>query len=107
MSGRCIVVIWILKEKSKKKESEIIFSLQLYNPDMEFPFYCPQERKGYDKLLEHSIREPEVPFTIFPTYESVHYKGDFDFVVMAQSPNYTPASADFIMDVVRDYIIEI
>lgn len=79
----------------------------LYNPDREFPFYCPQERKGYDKFLEHSIREPEVPFTIFPTYESVHYKGDFDFVVMAQSPNYTPASADFIMDVVRDYIIEI
>jgi hypothetical protein len=31
------------------------------------------------------------------TIEDVKYNGDFDFAVMAQSPNYTPESADFIM----------
>lgn len=29
-----------------------------------------------------------------------------DFAVFAQSPNYTPASADFIMDIFREYIVE-
>lgn len=33
--------------------------------------------------------------------------GDFDFALLAQSPNYTPASADFIMDIFREYIEEI
>lgn len=42
-----------------------------------------------------------------PSVEDVKYDGDFDFVVMAQSPNYTPASADFIIDIVREYIEEI
>lgn len=44
---------------------------------------------------------------IIPSIQDVKYDGDFDFVVLAQSPNYTPASADFIMDIVREYIVEI
>lgn len=71
------------------------------------PYYSPDEREGYDEFLKHCVCEPEVPFTIIPTHEGVCYEGDFDFIVMAQSPNYTPESADFIMDIVREYIIEI
>jgi len=52
------------------------------------------------------VKEPEIPFLIIPTIEDVKYNGDFDFIVMAQSPNYTPASADYIMDVLREYIEE-
>lgn len=37
----------------------------------------------------------------------LHHRARLNFVVMAQSPNYTPASADFIMDIIREYIIEI
>ena len=44
---------------------------------------------------------------IIPSIQDVKYDGDFDFVVLAQSPNYTPTSADFIMDIVREYIVEI
>ena len=29
------------------------------------------------------------------------------YAVLAQSPNYTPASADYIMDIFREYIEEI
>lgn len=72
---------------------------------MEFPQYDDSE---YEKrqYIKKSRKEPEVPFLIIPTIDDVHFDGDFDFAVLAQSPNYTPASADFIMDIFREYIIE-
>lgn len=75
------------------------------NPDMDFPHYNDSDIKK-KRYLDAGEREPEVPLLIIPTIEDVQYNGDFDFVVMAQSPNYTPASADFIMDIFREYIIE-
>lgn len=77
----------------------------LYNPNMKMP---QSSDSDYNKRLyiKESIKEPEVPFTIIPSLDAVHFGGDFDFAVLAQSPNYTPASADFIMDIFRDYIIE-
>ena len=57
--------------------------------------------------IDASQKEPEVPFRIIPTVEAVKYNGDFDFIVFAQSPNYTPRSADYIIEVIRDYIDEI
>lgn len=75
------------------------------NPDME----CPQFNSSADekkKYLAAGKKEPEVPLLIIPTIEDVKYNGDFDFVVMAQSPNYTPASADFIMDIFKEYVEE-
>ena len=44
---------------------------------------------------------------IIPKIEDVKFDGKFDYAVMAQSPNYTPASADFILDIFREYIEEI
>lgn len=77
----------------------------LHNPEMPFPQYDDSEYTK-QKYIQKSRKEPEVPFLIIPTVEDVHFNGDFDFAVLAQSPNYTPASADYIMDVFRDYIIE-
>lgn len=75
------------------------------NPEMDFPDYdaSSQVKRAY---LDRGIKEPEVPFVIIPSIEDVKYNGEFDFVVMAQSPNYTPASADFIIDIVKEYIEE-
>lgn len=75
------------------------------NPEMDFLDYdaTDEEKKKY---LDSSVKEPEVPMLIIPTIEAVKYNGDFDFIIMAQSPNYTPASADFIMDIFREYIRE-
>ena len=56
--------------------------------------------------LEGSIKDPEVELRIIPTIADVNYDGEFDFVVLAQSPNYTPASADFIFDIFKEYIVE-
>ena len=77
----------------------------LYNPNMEIPQYSDSGNVKRLYIAE-SIKEPEVPFTIIPSVEAVCFDGDFDFAVLAQSPNYTPENADFIMDIFREYIIE-
>ena len=86
----------------------------LYNAENKFPFsnwrneFDIEENKKVEKYIENSQKEPTVPFWIIPTIEDVRYRGsDFDFVLMAQSPNYTPASADYIVGVFKEYIIEI
>lgn len=77
-----------------------------YHREMDLPQH--DSTKDYiKKYLSESIKDPEVELRIIPTVEAVNFNGDFDFVVMAQSPNYTPASADFIMDIFREYIVEI
>jgi len=51
-------------------------------------------------------REPTVPFDVYDDYRAFQRTG-YDFVTMAQSPRYAPRSSDRIMDIVREYIIEI
>lgn len=77
-----------------------------YNLNMKRPNYddCTEIKEKYVKT---SIKDPEVPMLIIPTVEGVRYNGDFDYIVMAQSPNYTPASADFIMDILSEYLEKI
>ena len=50
-------------------------------------------------------KEPVIPFDVYDDYRTFERKG-YDFVTMAQSPRYSPASADRIMDIVRRYITE-
>ena len=77
-----------------------------YNSQMEWPKY--NDSKGYKKkYMLGAIKDPEVELKIIPTIEDVKFQGDFDYAVIAQSPNYTPASADFILDIFREYIVEI
>ena len=77
-----------------------------YNKTMEMPEYDSSDMYK-KKYLDGAIKDPEVELLIIPTIDGVRFAGDFDYVVMAQSPNYTPASADFIMDIFREYIEEI
>lgn len=76
----------------------------LYNTN-QCPDYTATDRQKKE-FIAKSVKEPEVPFTIIPTIDAVKFDGDFDFAILAQSPNYTPASADFIMGIFKDYIIE-
>lgn len=77
-----------------------------YNSQMEWPKY--NDSKEYKKkYMLGAIKDPEVELRIIPTIEDVKFQRGFDYAVIAQSPNYTPASADFILDVFRDYIVEI
>lgn len=49
--------------------------------------------------------EPVIPFAVYDDYTKLNTQG-YDFVTLAQSPRYAPASADFIMDIVSRYIIQ-
>ena len=51
-------------------------------------------------------KEPVIPFDVYDDYTQFKQPG-YDFVTMAQSPRYAPASSDRIMDIVRRYIIEV
>ena len=48
--------------------------------------------------------EPVIPFDVYDDYRQFRQHG-YDFVTMAQSPRYAPASADRIMEIVRRYMI--
>ena len=50
--------------------------------------------------------EPVIPFAVYDDYTQFKQHG-YDFVTMAQSPRYAPASADRIMEIVGRYITEI
>lgn len=79
----------------------------LFNPTMDCPHRYSSEPDEIRAYIEASKKEPEIPFRIIPTIEDVNFDGGFDYVVFAQSPNYTPKSADFILDVIKEYIVEI
>jgi len=51
-------------------------------------------------------KEPVIPFEVYDDYRTFHQEG-YDFVTMAQSPRYAPASSDRIMNILREYISEI
>lgn len=77
-----------------------------FNAKMEMPEIDSSE--AYKKeYLDGAIKDPGVELLIIPTVEDVRFCGDFDYAVLAQSPNYTPASADYIMDIFSEYIEEI
>lgn len=62
-----------------------------------------------DTLCRQRIADSEIkiPFHIIQAVEDVNIDGDYAFVSIAQSPNYTPQNADFILEIFREYIVEI
>lgn len=52
-------------------------------------------------------QEPKISLQIIPKIEQVQNDKQFDFISVAQSPNYTPKNADYILDIVKEYIVEI
>ena len=49
-------------------------------------------------------REPEVAFEIVRWAENISYNGEFDYLTFCVSPNYTPTAADFIIELMKEYI---
>lgn len=66
-----------------------------------------QLRSSQEIEAREKSEEPEVPLLILPQIDHVNFKGDFDYITVAQSPNYTPQNADYILDIIREYMIEI
>lgn len=62
-------------------------------------------------MLNH--HEPEIPFRVYDDWRDFSYLSDgttngrpYDCATMAISPRYSPASADFMIDIFKEYIIE-
>ena len=56
-------------------------------------------------MLNHN--EPEIPFSVYDDWRKFRAAGKFDLATMAISPRYAPASADFIIDIFKEYIIPV
>ena len=96
-----------LKDFHEEKSSTQIVTnyIQLkYNPNMEIPHFTDDIAKK--EYLEGAQTDSEVELRIIPTEGQVKYYGDFDYAVLSQSPNYTPASADYIIEIFKEYIEE-
>ena len=57
-------------------------------------------------LLINRVAE-RIPTMLIRSIEDTDCKGEFDFVIVAQSPDNTPAGADFIINICTEYIVEI
>jgi len=53
-------------------------------------------------MLNHN--EPEIPFNVYNDWHAFKSAG-YDHATMAISPRYSPASADFIIDIFKEYIL--
>lgn len=61
-------------------------------------------RSDISTLMEGANgREPSIPFTVFDDYTRFAMEG-FDFVTLAHSPRYAPASADKLLHIVGNYL---
>lgn len=54
-------------------------------------------------MLNH--HEPEIPFNVYENWQTFKADAPYDFATMAISPRYAPESADFIIDIFREYIV--
>lgn len=75
-----------------------------YNPYSEWPNPYTDEDGEVEEYLKNCIFEPEIPFRIIRNPENIDMKIPFDYAVISQSPNYTPESADSILDIIKEYI---
>lgn len=76
-------------------------------------FHCDEKYNlthELNKAIENARKNleiEEIEYEFITSSEYVNYDGDFDFISMAQSPDFTPASGDFILDIFKEYIIDI
>jgi len=61
----------------------------------------PQVRGIFEKLYG---AEPEIPYRTFENWHDFCAQGPYDFVSMAISPRYAPKEADFIAEILGEYI---
>ena len=56
---------------------------------------------------KYAANEIIIPLHIIQTSEDINFDGNYAIVSIAQSPNYTPKNADFILEIMQEYIYEI
>ena len=91
--------VWMILKDGIESNGKIQLA---YNKEMK----AVEIASNTEKYYATAYREPEVDFEIVRRVEDVSYNGDFDYIIFYVSPNYTLAAADFIIDIMREYIME-
>lgn len=91
--------VWMILKYGIESNDKIQLA---YNKEMK----AVEIASNTEKYYATAYREPEVNFEIVRRVEDVSYNGDFDYIIFYVSPNYTLAAADFIIDIMREYIME-
>lgn len=67
--------------------------------------YFPDGIKDIMKVEEESfLLQPEVKFDVISCYNAYIEVEEFDYLVFSKSLSYTPESADFIVDIIMEYM---
>ena len=61
-------------------------------------------KDNFCSVIQLKEDEKMIPFNFNKRIESIKPFGKYDFIVFAQSPNYTPESLDFVIDIMKEYI---
>ena len=85
--------------RNPKSHQDIPAQLRNADGDIHLRSFISQMMEGKNG------REPVIPFAVYDDYTQFRQHG-YDFVTMAQSPRYAPASADRIMEIVSRYIVQ-
>ncbi len=91
--------VWMILKDGIESNDKIQLA---YNKEMK----AVEIASNTEKYYATAYWEPEVNFEIVRRVEDVSYNGDFDYIIFYVSPNYTLAAADFIIDIMREYIME-
>ena len=76
------------------------FQIKAYNKSSEIMYRVER----LPKIPPISV-DPEIPYSLIDG-NAFMSTGHYDYVVFCQSPGYTPASADFMLNVIKEYIKE-
>lgn len=87
--------------------SNMIELKQFSNNQIDYMLYGPDNMIEIAKQSLPLSIEPEVPFKFidFKNFQ-VNDKDFFDLIFLTQSPNYTPSTADNLINLIKEYIIE-
>ena len=103
----------LILERNGKTESRIRIRERNYEK-IEYSIQLPcGNKKSLESMIfggneegfyNNAKFEPHLPFTVTRDYEHIKPDQGFDYLVFCTSPNYTPDTADFIIDIIREYI---
>lgn len=84
-------------------DKEKMFQFKAYPKDINIGM-------NYERIIDGTIPpiklDKEIPYTLTP-WKEYQAKEKYEYLVFCQSPGYTPKSADFMLEIIKDYMIEI
>lgn len=62
------------------------------------------DKNDENLIIQLSSNEKEVNFRFLKELNSMKNLAKYDFITFSQSPNYTPKSLDYVIDIIKEYL---